>query len=182
MATKNKRGRKRMLNVPREPNGRPSRSGIDHKPADVVAIEARMKHWGITKERARDQKAGSYIGYLSILGKRDGLSADQYDAAVQYRALYESHQRALKAPGAQYDRQIAIPSGDEPSEWYIGWCRETVERFRACRDAIQEAQNSNRHGNLWAALDYCIIRDERHGHMVGDLRIACNALARFFRV
>lgn len=190
MATK-KRGRKRIENVPREPNGRISRSL--REPADRVALEARARHLGLVvnndtkytelSDMVRDQKLSTFIGYLAHLGKRrkaDGISADQYDAAVEYLALYHRFQRAVKSPGALYDPILVTPDDTDGSEAYAKWCDATIDCFSSAKDAIQEAQNYSR-GNILAAVDYCVIRDERHWHMVGDLRVGLNALAHFFR-
>lgn len=176
-----RRGRPRIEGAAREPNGRVSRSGIDHGPADVVALDARRRHLGLTKDQARDQKAGSFIGYLSLLGRRDGLSSDQYEAACQFQSLYRAYQRAIQSPGRLLDGDGGMASA-EITEAYEEWAANTIKAYGKCRDAIQEAQNEQRHTNLWAALDYCLIREEAHPHMVGDLRILCNALARHFRI
>lgn len=175
-----KKGRPRMDNVPREPNGKVSRSGIDHEPANVVAITARARHTGLPVEKAKDQKAASFIGYLNLIGSRDGLSDDQYEAATKYLTLRAAYLKAIKAPDRTLDNGIPGSAGDEISDGYVEWCKRTRDRYGECRRAIQESQNETRE-NLWSALDYCIIRDERHSHMIGGLRLVCNALARFFR-
>lgn len=177
---KAKRGRPRMENAAREPNGRISRSGIDHGPADVVALDARRRHLGLTKDQAKDQKAGTFIGYLNLLGPTDGLSNAQYEGAINYINLREAYLRAINAPGRVVDGAAGIPT-TEITEAYEDWVRGTKETYTACRDAIQEAQNEHRGCNLWAALDYCIHQDQRVNHMIGDLRLLTNALARFFR-
>lgn len=176
-----KKGRKKIEGVAREPNGRISRSGIDHGPADVVALEARQRHLGISREQAKDQKAGTYIGYLSLLGRRDGLSEDQYDAAVEFQSLYLAYQRAIQSPGRLLDGEAGIAS-PEVTEAYEEWAKRTKGAYEECRSAIQEAQNEQRQSNLWAALDLCIIQGQHLPHMLGDLRILCNALARHFRI
>jgi hypothetical protein len=179
---KQKRGRPAMTGVPREPNGRVSRSGIDHEPANVVALDARRRHLGITMEQAKDQKAGTFIGYLSILGRVDGLSREQYEAAQNYINLRQAYLRAIGAPGRVIDMEgNAVPSS-EVTEAYEDWVANTKESYANCRDAIQNAQNENRSCNLWAALDLVLERDERLFHMIGDTRILCNALCKFFRV
>lgn len=162
--------------VAREPNGRVSRAA----PADVVALDARRRHLGLTKEQAKDQKAGSFIGYLSLIGPRDGLSGSQYEAATNYLALRQAYLRAINAPGRVIDGvSTAAP---DITEAYEEWVANTKEVYADCRKAIEEAQNENRRANLWAALDLCIHQDQTVHHMIGDLRIVCNALARFFRV
>lgn len=177
-----KRGRPMKENAPREPNGRVSRSGIDHGPADVVALDARRRHLELTKDQAKDQKAGSYIGYLNLLGPRDGLSDGQYEAATNYLGLREAYLRAIGAPGRVVDGEAGGASSSDVSDAYIDWVIDTKEVYADCRKAIQEAQNQHREANLWAALDLCIIQGHHMPHMVGDLRLVCNALARFFRI
>lgn len=178
---KAKRGRPKMEGVAREPNGRISRSGIGHGPADVVALDARMRHTGLPADKARDQKAATFIGYLNLIGPRDGLSDDQYEGATSFLSLRNGYLRAIKAPNAMVDNQVSGGAGDEISDAYAEWVANTKERYHECRKAIQEAQNENRHANLWAALDLIIIQDQAVHHMIGDLRVVCNSLARFFR-
>lgn len=178
---KAKRGRPKMEDVAREPNGRVSRSGIDHGPADVVALDARRRHLGLTKDQAKDQKAGSFVGYLNLLGPIDGLSDDQHEAAVTYLRLRESYLRAIRSPGRVLDGEVGIPTSDVTPA-YEEWVADTKEAYVACRKAIQDVQNENRWANLWAALDLIVIQDQHMHHMIGDLRILCNALSRFFRI
>lgn len=169
-----------MEDVAREPNGRVSRSGVDHGPADIVALDARRRHLGLTQEQAKDQKAGTFIGYLNMIGPRDGLSDDQYEAATNYLSLRQAYLRAISAPGRIVDSEgYGI---DNVTEAYEDWVRDTKDAYEACRRAIQDAQTENRGANLWAALDLIVIQDQHMHHMIGDLRILCNALARFFRI
>lgn len=177
---KSKRGRPRMENAAREPSGRISRSGIDHGPADVVALAARRRHLGITKDQAKDQKAGTFIGYLNLIGHTDGLSDHQYEGATNYLGLREAYLRAINAPGRVLDGATGMPA-TEITEAYEDWVSGTKQSYAACRDVIQTAQNEHRGCNLWAALDLCIHQDQHMSHMIGDLRLLTNALARFFR-
>lgn len=176
-----KRGRPMMGDAAREPNGRVSRSGRDHGPADVVALDARRRHMGLSRDQAKDQKAGTFIGYLNLIGRRDGISDDQYEAATQFMSLREAYLRAINAPGRVIDGEAGTPSS-EPTEAYERWVEDTKASYEACRKAIQEAQNENRRANLWAALDHCIIQNRAFHHMIGDVRLLTNALARFFRI
>lgn len=178
---KAKRGRPMIEGVAREPSGRVSRSGRDHGPADVVALDARRRHLGLTRDQAKDQKAGSFIGYLNLIGPRDGLSDDQYKAATNYLGLHTAYLRAINAPGRVLDGEAGTPPAEVTDE-YVDWVIDTKEVYADCRRAIQEAQNENRRANLWGALDICIHQDQHMHHMIGDLRLLTNALARFFRV
>lgn len=175
-----KRGRPRTEGVAREPNGRISRSGIPHEPADIVAIEARMRMHGLTPEAAKDQKAATFIGRLSLAGNPDGINTTQYDALVSYRDLNAAHLRAIKAPNAALNNDAVSVFSDPDSPEYVEWVARTRTRWDACRKAVQEEQNYSRE-NLWGALQLCVIDDQEHYHLIGSLRIAANVLARFFR-
>lgn len=178
-AKRGKPGRPRRKGAVREPNGRISRSGIRHEPADKTAIEARMRHMGLSRDQAQDQKAATYIGYLNLMGREAGLSDSQYEAATNYLSLRDAYLRAVKAPGVIYDGE-GCSSGDEITEEYEQWVERTKESYDNCRKAIQEEQNNSRE-NLWAALDLVVIQDQRLPHMIGATRILCNALSRYFR-
>ena len=171
-----------MENVAREPNGRVSRSGIDHEPADVVAIEARMRHTGLSRDKAKDQKAATYLGYLNLIGKRDGISNDQYDAAIAFLDLRTAYLMAIRAPDAMRATGTGGAPSADISPAYVEWCRRTRQRYEDCQKAIMAAQMENRSENLLAALDIVVIRGERHSHMIGATRILLNHLARFFGV
>lgn len=162
----------------REPNGRISRA---KEPADKVALEARMRHLGLSLVQAKDQKAETFIGYLAILGPRDGLSEMQYDAAVKYLDLRDAYLQTLKAPNAVLDNEGGGMPNDFVSPEYEDWCEDTRETWDECKKAIQAAQNENRSDNLWAALDLCIIHSHHLHHLIGSTRLVCNCLVKFFR-
>lgn len=174
-----KRGRPRMETVVhREPNGRASRSA---EPADKLALETRARRLGLTLVQAKDQRAESFIGYLAILGPRDGLSESQYEASQQYLSLRSSWLMSKKAPDAARDNEAGGIPSDYVSEAYEDWCADINETYKDCRKAILEAQAGNRTENLLAALDLCIIQGQRIDHLIGATRLVCNALVKFFR-
>lgn len=173
-----KRGRPRK-NVPfREPNGRASRA---EDPIDKLAIQVRAKMLGISEQRARDQRAGSFLGYLAMLGRADGLSASQYEAALEFREVRSDYLKAIKAPNAVVDNQSSGRPSDAVSDDYIRWCAHATARYAAARNAVQEAQNTTRSENLWAALDLVVIQEQPIFHLLGATRAVCNALALHFR-
>lgn len=173
-----KRGRPRK-DVPfREPNGRASRA---EDPIDRLAIQVRAKMLGISEQRARDQRAGSFLGYLAMLGRADGLSDAQYEAALEFREVRSDYLKAIKAPNAVVDNQSAGRPGDAVSDDYIRWCAHATARYAAARNAVQEAQNATRSENLWAALDLVIIQEQPIFNLLGATRAVCNALALHFR-
>jgi hypothetical protein len=165
----------------REPNGQPSRSGRHHEPADKVAIEARARQMGITVEQAKDQKAASFVGYLNIIGPQDGLSTQQYEAAVTFQDLYRQYQRTIKSPGALYDPNAMGGEGLDPDA-YADWVKRVGQRYNDARKAIQDAQFDHKHENLWAAVDYILIREQPVHTLIGATRLVCNSLARHFKI
>lgn len=172
------RGRPRVEHIAREPNGRASRSPLA---SNSNEISRRADRLGLDVIQARDQKASTFIGYLNLIGKQDGISDDQYEAALKYMNLRRSYHLAIKAPNAERSDEGTGSHSQEISDSYIDWCKKSIADHGRCREAIQRAQNESR-CNLWAALDLCLIRDERMLHMIGDIRLLCNALIVFFRV
>lgn len=173
-----KRGRPKVEDVPREPNGRISRSVNDNNTSEIARRAERL---GLTVVQARDQKAATFIGYLNLLGRIDGISDDQYEAALKFLDLRRSYLLAIKAPNAERSDEGTGNTNSEISESYIDWCQDTIKRYESCKKAIQRYQNEVRQ-NLWAAVDLCLIQGHRMDHMTGDVRTLCNALIQFFRV
>lgn len=173
-----KRGRPKKDGL-REPNGRLSRSGIDYGTAHIEPVETRARQLGITPEQAMDQKAGSFIGYLNLIGSRDGLSEAQYEGAQQYLRLRQRVARALQSAAAVYDPEAPMGEGVD-QDAYEKWCKDVLEEDRTVRKLIQEAQNYSR-DNLWAALQYVVIEGQAMHHMIGATRILCNVFARHFK-
>lgn len=173
-----KRGRPRK-NVPfREPNGRASRT---QDPIDRLAVQVRARMLGMSEARARDQRAGSFLGYLAMLGRADGISSSQYEAALKFRDLRNDYLKAIKAPNAVLDNQSSGRPTDTVSDDYIRWCDHVKQRYAAAREAVQEAQNETRSENLWAALDLVVIQEQPIFNLIGATRQLCNALTLHFR-
>lgn len=126
-----------------------------------------------------DQRAGSFIGYLALLGSRDGLSVAQYEGAQQYLRHRERVARALQSPGAIYDPE-AIGGENVDPEAYAKWCAGVLAEDKEIREQIQSAQNHSR-DNLWAALQYVVVEGHEFHHMIGATRVLCNVLARHFK-
>jgi hypothetical protein len=173
----------------REPNGRISRA---RDPVDKPALEARAKHLGITVLNAKNQLAATFIGRLHMQYQAwrarapkdtprpaESLSEREYSAAVRFLELHNDRLKVIQADGAQYDHR---PTGAGDIEAMEEWAARVNKDYVDVRKAIQEAQNDNRHENLWAALDLCIIQDQPFSHMIGALRILCNSLARHWKI
>jgi len=175
-----KRGRKRH-NVEREPNGRALRTIPE--PADSVAIEARAKvltaHWGISakdaKEAAKQPLTSTFIGLLYYTKQ---ISKVQYEASQSFLALLNKERKRTSSALAHYE--AAEGSGPMLSQDDIDTRnRATAAKYQALQKAIQDAQNYQR-GNLWAAIQYCVVDNNGFEHMIGDLRLALNAVDQFF--
>lgn len=163
----------------REPSGRVSRSGIDSFSENVDPVRLRAERLGISQDKAMDQKAGTFIGYLNLLGPRDGLSDDQYEGAQQYLQLRQRVARALQSAAAIYDPEAPMGEAIDP-EAYANWCRDVLSEDKEIRGQIQAAQNYSR-DNLWAALQYVVIDGREMHNMIGATRILCNVFARHFK-
>jgi hypothetical protein len=60
---------------------------------------------------------------------------------------------------------------------------QAMDAWRSALAAVQVKQNQmGGTSNLYAALDYCIIRDANCPHMLDWLRIALDTLATHFRI
>lgn len=170
---KAKRGRPKKEGVIRETNGRISRA---KEPPARTALQARMKHTGMTLIQAQDPRSGTYIGRLAMLGAGDGLSADQYEAALRYRTLRNEYRKALHSQGAHYEAGQGI---DDP-EAYQKWAKAVIKRHKEIIKEVREEQNQTRSLNLYAALEHVLVEDLPLDYMIGSVRILCNILSKHF--
>src|SRR5690606_18937220 len=106
---KRSRGRPKKEGVMREPNGRRSRA--KEHPAKA-AIDARMRIFNLTKDQAMDQKAATNLGRLAMMGRADGLSQDQYEAALRYLDVRNDYQKSLLSPGAYFEPNGSVDTSD----------------------------------------------------------------------
>lgn len=174
------KGRPRKTGVKRTKSGRASEAkSAYNEHAEGIAL--RMKVFGLTEPEARNQMAATYIGRLRLINRRrdqstDGINEGQYDAAVAYQEAYEGFQRAVKSPDAL---RSGVGGGDQgESDDYARRCKAAIARWNGIQAAVQIEQgyHENRGANMWAALDYLVLRDQQHPHMIGDLRLALNAI------
>ncbi len=173
------KGRKKKPGVTRTASGRASRAK-DAYQENVEPILIRMQKFGLSESDARDQKAGTFVGRLQ-LGKV--INTSQYDAAIRYVEIVDEYRRAIAAPDGT--KQAGGPTaGAGETDEYADWCSRAIGKRNAATDAVlvEQCIFVNRGTNLLAALDYLVIRDEEHWHMVGDLRLALNALAHHFGI
>lgn len=178
----------------REPNGRLSRRIVDRaarndmteKEARSVVVEARMKHTGlpeemVTKGGGGSPDAGTVHGMLRLMNELDkkavaGISYDQWRAAETFLQIRRGYLSSILAKtGVKGKGQ----HGAEDSQDYIDWCRRAADRWNQLLACIQEVSIRHR-SPIMAALDVLLIRQQHLDHMVGDLRIALNAIHRTF--
>lgn len=177
-----KAGRKRKPNVKRTPSGFRSRAVAAYS-ENVEPIMTRMRIWGLSEPEARDQKAETVIGRLCITGQQlGGISEGQYQALVEYRQQVDAYRRAIDAREGFRTASGRTMTPDE--EQHAKWCAIVIGKCEASRSAVmrEQCEASNRGHNLMAALDYLVLRNEAHTHMVNALRVAANALARHYRM
>jgi len=175
---KAKRGRPKKEGVLRTPSGQISRA---KEPPAKVAQLARMRIFGMSASEALSELAGDNLGRLHMAWKRDkaeGISTSQYDAAERYREVYNDKRKAECSAGAYYDNVGSIGASD-PDE-YEAWVKRAKQAYTDARKAIDEAQAETRNGNLYAAVQFMLENDQFFPHMLGDIRLACNALHRHF--
>lgn len=168
-----RRGRPCTQNVARTESGRISRAANANEAPDKLAKEVRMRMHGLTRDDAAQPEAGSVIGRMKLAGD---LSTNQYDALISYMMTRERYMIAIRAPDSLKTRRggvMAVASEDADGSAVAAWDR--VQRV------IRDAQ-AYETGNLAAALQFMVIRDEHHPHMVGDLRTVANALFRHYGV
>lgn len=185
-----KRGPK-PKNGNREANGRLSRKkpdimkrlvgehDKDEREAMRTGIEARNRHYGYDAKTAKDQRAGSFIGRLAMSGE---ITAQQHEAALRYFEIYTEMQIAVGGPkpsgAVNLNATKGLP-GPENAERAI----KALADWRGAEKAIQDRQDAVRgHGALYAALDYCVLRDEAQVHMVEWLKLGLDALADHFKI
>lgn len=172
-------GRPRIHGKLREPNGRVSRAKGPKEPIDKLAIEVRARRFGLNFNEAKNPMAATYIGRLAMKGAANGLSQDQYDAALQFLKIRNDYRCSLLSPGAFYEKTGQTMNVDNMQE-YTDWVLRARQRYAKAMKAIQEAQFDNGHENLYAALQYVIINDVELDNLLGAARMVLNALARHF--
>jgi hypothetical protein len=128
-------------------------------------------------DKLRDQMAGSYIGRLCLCGE---ITHQQFDAAQAYLADRRDYHMAIDAPKQMGAVDLNAVHGRNHGE-NVKRSQQSVAKFKAAEAAIRNAQtNLGNMGNLYAAVSLCIINDGELRHMVGDVRLVLNALARHY--
>lgn len=174
-----KTGRKRKTGK-REPNGRISRKGEADK-IKSVGIQARQRHFGMTEDEAKKPLSTDPVGLLRRCGEID---EHQYQAAVQYEEDVRKYRAAMGLPKGVRAMEVERIDGraltDEEEQAIKA--KAHIKRYNLACDAVRQAQEAIRNeGNLFGALETIVIRQVNgQWRMIGDLRIALNALVRHY--
>lgn len=188
MANKRKHGK-------REPNGRVSRAkadeakrneahlaGLERDERDAlsVGLTARQRVWGIPAAISRDQMAGSAIGRYCLGGQ---ITRTQFDAAMSYLDEREHYLHAINAPRLPGAVDLNATHGQSVAAENVTRTRAYVAAMKATDAAIMDKQvEIGNMGNLFGALNAVLVMDTAGDHLLGDLRIALNALARRYKM
>jgi len=167
-----KGGRKRKQNAERFPSG-----GIKPEDARETVIQARTRLYGMDRDTAVRQEAGSAIGRALQSGE---LSQEQHDAAREWEARRREYSLAL---GSRRQRSASEfggaggydgREGNEPD--YITQCDRAKARYGEVRNAAMEADAFG-----LMALEVWAFEDRADFNLLGSLRVACNAIARVIK-
>ncbi|WP_375627967.1 MULTISPECIES: hypothetical protein [unclassified Bartonella] len=173
MKKNKKRGRPKIAGQVREPNGRISRAKAPREAVDKLAIEMRAKRFGLTLQEAKNPLSGTYIGRLCLQGV---ITQEQYDAAQQYLQIRNNYLCAKGLPNAIYDD---VSTNSDPNS-FEQWVEKATRHYQSVHEAIKEAQHLYRQYNLYAALQYLVSEDQELLHLVSSLKVALNALQKYF--
>ncbi|WP_273722147.1 MULTISPECIES: hypothetical protein, partial [unclassified Bartonella] len=135
--------------------------------------EMRAKRFCLSLQEAKNPLSGTYIGRLCLQGV---LTQEQYDAAQQYLQIRNNYLCAKGLPSAIYDD---VSTNSDPNS-LEQWVEKATRHYQSVHEAIKEAQNLYRQYNLYAALQYLAIEDQELPHLVNSLRVALNALQKYF--
>jgi hypothetical protein len=175
----------------REPNGRLSRKPIDvttrlngtldteERETLRIGVEARHRLHGLNPNQLRDTDAGSFVGRLRL---GDLITMQQCEAAIRYASAFHDMQATLSGPKPSGAIDLNATHG-MPGLENEARTIKAQQTWRGVQAAIQAKQNEM-HGtsNLYAALDYCVIRDADCPHMLPWLTVALDVCARHFQI
>ena len=158
---------------PREPNGRLDRAE-GKRSAVRTATEARQRLFGLPAAVASQPDAMTVLGRLKLAGE---VSPDQADAARRYQELRVRYQRAI---GVTPDYSEPAPEEASSGANFEEWVAATKDQHKAMMDCLADLCCEVRSPAPKAALDVIVHRDIDMYELRGALRLALNALARYF--
>lgn len=124
----------------------------------------------------RDEKIGTTHGRLFYVGPDgDGISRDQWDAANWFLDIRNKYHCAINSAEGILDTPEGYTPSDDP-EAYAKYCDTIRARWADVERAIVDAVFECRDKNIVGALDLIIVQQKMDYSMVGELRIALNAI------
>lgn len=153
---------------------------LDRDERDTIAtgVEARQRVLGVSPANSRDQMAGSFVGRLYL---QRSLLRVQYEAAMSWLEDAEGYMWAMGSPRTPGAVNLNAVRGGASKAENIGAARNAFNRYERALKAVTEKQIELRGtANLYGALSICVVQDRPVEHLVGDLRLALNALAKHY--
>jgi hypothetical protein len=145
-------------------------------PADQLALERRAAMYGLTKEQAKDQRAATHIGRMTMRGE---LASEQYDGLQRMIALCAQYSQAMSTPGIPRFPKDGASAGD--AESFERWCKDVRADYRAAVLDITKASNRLKI-NLWNAFSICALSDQATPFPNGELQVVANVLIDHFGI
>jgi hypothetical protein len=141
----------------------------DEREALRVGVEGRHRLFKLNPANLLVTDAGTFVGRLRLAGS---ITMQQCQAATRYAEAFHEMQIALGGPKGSGAVNLNATHG-----------MPGVENVDRSIKAMQRKQDEM-HGtsNLYAALDYCVIRDADCPHMLRWLKIALDVLAVEFQI
>jgi hypothetical protein len=176
-----RRGRPKLLGVAREPSGRPARRFLAPPTAKnensvSVALETRMRLYGLPKALAGQHEAGSVVGRLVQI---EVLRPHHLEAANQFLQTLNAYQRALDGKTIFKQHRSEAESGIS-YEQFCRRARDSYEEMKVVLDKLH-APNS-RLLTTWLALELFVVRDMAAYELLPALIIALDALVQHFGI
>lgn len=141
-------------------------------------VAARFRRFGVPMEDALDQRAGSFVGRLRMTRE---ISAAQYHAAEMFAVEQANYRTAMASPREPVAIDLNATHGSSLYAEDEGRSRRHFHRYESSLKAVTAKQNELRGtANLYAALNLCVVQDISLPHMIGDLRLALNALVKHY--
>ncbi len=177
--------------VDRVEHGRPSRSKasqlnkvrLQQEDTLSVGIGARMRHYGVSKTRAKRSTTGYLLGRLMDISAGDasaGISQNQHDAAMKYAEIKMEYLKSIESPrhakAVNLNPMPGIALRLEDEAMHIKRVQRSCAAYMAVTGVIQSADPLGE-----TAITRAIDDQSLNGKQLGALRMVLNALSRYFR-
>lgn len=174
----NRTGRPRKKEAERNASGRITKRWADgetEKDAMSVGIAARMRIYGVDADTAKQPYITDVLERMVL---DNAIDRRQCDALKEFREAHNAYQRAIGAKPDTGTPPAPEISGGGTWEEFVASAVGRWERMKQAVERVRREQAAYGHqAQPWHALATMAIWN-RHDHkLVGDLRMAANALA-----